>query len=105
MKYFLTILLFISMIGCGTVDCTKCPVVIKTKIVTPTIACYKPEPYEEFQKSLLSTTGIDSEGKLFEVIATNVKLMERQIKLWEGYRKCVDDIIKSYNDINKTEEK
>ena len=98
MKYLFLTLSAIFIIGCGTVDCNKCPVVVKTKVITPTISCYRPEPYEEFQKSLLSTSGVESEGKLFEIIATNVKLMEKQIKLWEGYRKCVDDIIISYKE-------
>lgn len=101
MKYILLALMFFTVVGCGTVDCNKCPVVVKTQVIVPTIACYKPEPYEEFQKSLLSTSGVESEGKLFEIIATNVKMMERHIKLWEGYRKCVDEIIDSYNNIEK----
>lgn len=98
MKYILLALMFFTVVGCGTVDCNKCPVVVKTQVIVPTIACYKPEPYEEFQKSLLSTSGVESEGKLFEIITTNVKMMEMLIKLWEGYRKCVDDIIATYNE-------
>ncbi len=98
MKYILLALMFFTVVGCGTVDCNKCPVVVKTQVIVPTIACYKPEPYEEFQKSLLSTSGVESEGKLFEIITTNVKMMEMHIKLWEGYRKCVDDIIATYNE-------
>lgn len=96
--------LLMTVVGCGTVDCNKCPVVVQTRILTPTIACYKPEPYEDFQKSLLSTQGINSEGKLLEVIVVNIKMMERHIRLWEGYHKCVEDTLKIYsNDIRQLE--
>lgn len=93
-------LMLITVVGCGTVNCNKCPVIVQTKILTPTISCYRPEPYDEFRKDLLSTEGINSEGKLLEVIVVNIKMMERHIRLWENYRKCVDDTIKIYaNDI------
>jgi hypothetical protein len=104
MKYILLALMFFTVVGCGTVDCNKCPVVVKTKILTPTISCYRPESYDELQKSLLSTSGVESEGKLFEIITTNVKMMEMHIKLWEGYHKCVEDTLKLYsNDIKQLE--
>lgn len=101
MKYILLALMFFTVVGCGTVDCNKCPVVVKTKVIVPTISCYRPEPYEEFQKSLLSTQGINSEGKLLEVIVVNIKMMERHIRLWENYRKCVDDTIAVYKETLK----
>lgn len=97
-KLILIIFILLFLIGCGTVDCSKCPTVVKTKIVVPTIACYQPESYEEFQKTLLSAEGVESEGKLFEIISVNVKMMERHIKLWEGYRDCVNKILKVYQD-------
>ncbi len=100
MKKIITIVLLALLlsVGCKTNDCGKCPVVVKTRIIIPTIACYQPDPYEEFQKTLLSTSGIESEGKLFEIIAVNVKMMERHIILWQEYRNCVNKIIQAYKD-------
>ena len=93
---FILIGLLCFTVSCGTCE-VKERVVVKTKILAPTISCAHPDPYEIFRKeALISTEGVTSEGVLFEIISTNVKKMERQILLWENYRECVNKIINEY---------
>lgn len=97
MRYLL-ILLTLLLVGCAT-DCSKCQVAIKTKILTPTIACYQPKPLEDLRNEFLSTDTAKTEGELLEIVATNEKMLEARIQLWEGYRNCVDKTIQVYKEI------
>ena len=98
MRNCLIILLSLFFMACGTCQ-PKTEVVVKTKVIVPTIACAKPLPYAQFrEESLISTENVHSEGVLFEVISKNVKMMERQIMLWENYKDCVEKILKEYSD-------
>lgn len=97
-KIFSIILIVLTTftISCGS--CTvKERVVIKTKIITPTFNCAKPEPYKDFKEKLISTEYVHSEGALYEVISQNVKMMERQILLWENHDNCIEKILNEYN--------
>ena len=94
---FIIIILSTLLISCGTVE-YKERIVVKTKIVVPTISCAKPTPYEEFKATLMSTDLVHSEAVLYEVISNNVKMMERQIMLWENYKNCVEEILKTYSE-------
>lgn len=100
---FILIILMTFMLSCGTCP-NKERVVYKTKIIVPTLNCAKPENYEEFKEKLISTENVHSEGALYEIISRNVKMMERQILLWENYKNCVENILKKYEEENKKNE-
>jgi len=102
MKRILLVFMLMFMVGCAT-DCSKCPVIVKPKVLTPVIACPPPVSYTTLQeKSLLSTMNAKTEGELIAIITTNVKLMEQHLLLWQEYRKCVDETVESYKKIKET---
>lgn len=103
MKKLIFIIILFSTFICGCATC-ETKYIVKTKIVAPTIACAQPLPYEEFKETLVSTDIVHSEGVLFEVISTNVKMMERQIMLWENYKDCVEKTIKLYKEAVDSED-
>lgn len=99
----ITVLLIATLtLGCAT-NCTKCPVVVKPKVLVPTFACYVPDVYDEWkQKNLKSTSGINTEGELIETVIINIKLTEMYIDLLHNYRVCVEKTLTVYEGLKDT---
>lgn len=89
-------LIFVSVVGCSTTDCRKCPPIIKVETISPEIKCNQPESFKVFQQTLLSPEDAKTEGQLLEILTVNIKKMELQIKLWQIYRDCVDEIVSGF---------
>jgi len=106
--FFIVILLLIGSC-CKRSDCSQCAPIYKPEIIVPTFACSKPENYSELQKQFMSSENAKTEGELFKVITTNVKMQERHIAAWQNYAECIESTVENYEKIkssigNKDEE-
>lgn len=90
--FFSIPLIFAVHCGCSSIDCHKCPPIIKVEYVKQNFNCKSPEPFMELLSSLKSPDEAKSERELIEIITFNVLKMENQLKQWEIYFKCIQTI-------------
>lgn len=99
MKKFLVILAMLALVSCKT--CPKCPVIHDPIVMSPTVACYVPPDFDAMTSKYKSNIGATTDGQLLAVAAENVTMLEENLKLWDGYRVCVETSIKIYDDLKK----
>jgi len=83
------VLVFILLGACSHTTLTK------HQVYLPTIACHQPKPLEQFVEDLPSIMEAKTEGELIGLLRINILLFQNQIILWEIYKNCVENTLKT----------